>query len=129
MLIAIIIFVILFLAIIVFIWALRRNGHCGTDVATDAPLPSVSQVPTPRPTDPTLLRTPSIPTYSECLEGSHRIVSDSNYVSLPTTEEQGPPSYGDDLLEKLPPAYEDIEGHEDLYNVAGNADHMIQSRV
>ncbi|XP_063677111.1 uncharacterized protein LOC134813342 [Bolinopsis microptera] len=131
MLIAIIIFVILFLAIIVFIWALRRNGHCGTDVVTDSasnpPLPSVSQVP--RPTDPTWLRTPSIPTYSECLEGSHRIVSDSNYISLPTTEEQGPPSYGDDLLEKLPPAYEDIEGHEDLYNVAGNAEHVIESRV
>ena len=120
-------------AFIFVVWTLRKKGYCGgntgsgthqsvpTDVPADSPQQEPSQPPAPdnpppRPSNPTFLRTASIPTYSECVDGSDRVEAENNYVSLPT-EEQSPPSYTDELPGVAPPTYEEVQEHEHLYNM------------
>ena len=65
--------------------------------------------PAPQPTNPTLIRLDSIPTYSECITASDRVVSNNDYVSLPTEEELN------ELPGVAPPSYEEVQEHGELY--------------
>ena len=123
------------LILIVTMWKLRRKGYCGGNIISsanqaipyDAPtsedrtqhglLSSEPASQSQRPSNPTILRTASIPTYRECLDGSDRVVAENNYVTLPT-DEPSPPSYDNGSLEAPPPTYEDVQEHQDLYTVA-----------
>ena len=91
----------------------ERNQSAPTNVP-DGLVPEEEELPppeppAPRPTNPTLIRLDSIPTYSECITASDRVVSNNDYVSLPTEEEL------DGLPGVAPPSYEEVQEHGELY--------------
>ena len=114
------------------IWKLRKKGYCGGRSRNPRThrndhqvwnsdyhglSPSEPQTSPQRPSNPTILRTASIPTYRECLDGSDRVVAENNYVTLPTDEPR-PPSNNNRTVDDLPPTYEVVQENQNLYAVA-----------
>ena len=81
--------------------------------------PPPTEPSAPRPTNPTLLRIDSIPTYTECVTSSDRVVSNNDYVSLPTEEEL------EELPGVAPPSYEEVQEHSELYTETTRANTAV----